>query len=129
MRPPDELVPWLREQIAADRRVASEVSSRATQLQPGEADVGLYVIDDDYRHNQISISGDEVLARCTAYERVLDFAEGMALPNDALGALPDQIQLLVPQLKAMGDVAASHLVALVALAFEHRPDYREEWRP
>ena len=131
----DDLVQWLREQITGDRRLANAAHSRISkgteqwtadgmQVRDASRDKHLIVkhswpneIDHIVRHDPRA-----VLAQCDAHERLLNLLLGM---NDEA----EQIGRVAPELGAAYRERFERGVQLLALAHEHRPGYREEWRP
>lgn len=104
----DELVAWLREQVAADREVA-ERNSEGKGLANGYPDYQTNV-DDDTRaaDDHIERFGPKrVLDQREAHEAIIRYA----LEEDDKG---DQDE---------------HLIRLLALGYQHCDGYRDEWRP
>lgn len=116
----DELVPWLREQIAAERDRDGRVQRRAPQLYQAWQPNNPYAWDeqaddvrDEYLHAAELLVDQEmpaVLAQCAAYEAILDRAEQLGPGTDSHRGL-------------------RYAVQAVGLAHQHLPGYRQEWRP
>lgn len=123
-----DLVVWLREQIAEDRRVAE---ANAIDLWPGTT---LQKVADDKTHyawQQHDVSPQRiahilrfgpraVLAQCEAHTAILDLHVNESCPEadtpcDVCGEWDE-------------DWPCDTLRA-TALAYQHNPGYREEWRP
>lgn len=140
----DELVAWLREQIAHARKLAQDCLDDVGHHVAGEQyDDGSGVAERDAYPSYPWGSGAAELAymaatqprymlnQCEAHNESIKFAVGMASPKvlELLPDLPDDLVELVPQSVAAVQVGASHLLACVALAYQHCEGYREEWRP
>lgn len=103
----EDLVAWLREQIAA---VAEDERWRASWNTPEAVE--------KYPHAARPGPADPAMVnQCEAHTALLDsYAEHIALPE------------YTPYVKGRRDKAL-HDVRLLALAYQHRPGYLEEWRP
>ncbi|WP_367128301.1 DUF6221 family protein [Saccharothrix sp. HUAS TT1] len=129
-------LPWLREQIAVTEMWAREALDRPWLaednylLDQNGGEVARFEIKADARHAALN-EPRAALAQCEAHTAILDYADAMARPQVAMLAeeLPADLAALVPSVTAAAEVGASHLRALVALAYQHRPGYREEWKP
>lgn len=104
-----EILPWVREQIAAARQQA-EQRKKYTAL-------------------RALFDPAAVLAQCEAHERILNFAEGMATPDETLFAALSHETVSLDQARGAATVSGGYLIALVASAYQHRPGYRREWKP
>jgi hypothetical protein len=111
----NDLVLWLREQIAADRDEWTPVLSGARKN--GKA------------------TARTVLAQCGAHEAILKVHNvwSVVYPGDTVDADPDR-HCVGCGFDAMEeyrtpDVNDCPTLRAVALAYQHRPGYREEWRP
>lgn len=100
----DELLPWLRAQIADAREQADSRHTLACNLVLGSI---------SGNHNDPCDCGwpAAVLAQCEAHTALLDLA------HLVLGA--DQ----------RNDLLRYQMLRGIALAYRHNPGYREEWRP
>lgn len=109
----DELVLWLREQIAETRVLAELVRDT-------------WAVESIYEKIRSAVkqvaNRESVLAQCDAQERLLDFLLGM---NDEA----EGIALVVPFLGEKYRERFEHGVKLLALSYQHRPGYRSGWRP
>lgn len=117
----DDLVTWLREQIAVTKTWAREALDRPWLaednyvLDENGGEVARFEIKADARHAALN-EPRAVLAQCEANTALLDsYAEHLALPE------------YTPYVKGRRDKAL-HDIRLLALAYQHRPGYREEWR-
>lgn len=140
-----DLVAWLREQIAeTERRENSKctlgwetgdpcpicqrptVSIMVGQKWNEEAEVQPcgHILTGEQRDQLLKWTpapDPEVLAQCEAHRRILDalwFASSVTEVYDEQG-----------NVIAGGADAVNSVVQLVALAYQHHPGYREEWRP
>lgn len=102
----DELVTWLREQIHWTRTTATDAATEWVTGPDGDEMAGEVTSILVGAHIVLN-DPRAVLAQCEAHTAML----AHALELDDKG---DQDE---------------HLVGLLALAYQHRPGYREEWRP
>jgi hypothetical protein len=146
-----ELLPWLRRTIATAEQVAQDAAMRkgpVWEICPqlpyrwgqDEKDteilgVGKPIITCDYEYGGLLLAEhivrhdpQAVLAQCEAHTRLLNVAEGMATPDEALIA-PFGQSVSLTQVRGAAVVASSHMIALVGLAYQYWPGYREEWKP
>lgn len=109
----DDLVQWLREQIAERLRMAREharvLAEADRRTGPATNDQAIAVAAFMYGYNP----KDEI-AQCDAHTAILDRYEHERQRFDS--------ELL--RLEALEDA-----VRAAGLAYQHRPGYREEWRP
>lgn len=121
-----DLVAWLREQIAERARWAHAAEQAATDsdgyqwkrmastaidagyclIQTDHADIGRFVEDNSPR---------TALAQCEAHTALLDVVDDQrdSVYGEPGEFLPDEW---------------ARVVRLLALAYQHRPGYRQEWR-
>jgi hypothetical protein len=103
-----DLVPWLREQIAETRTWARDaldrlwIAEESYLLDENGAEVARFEIKADAAHAALN-DPSAVLAQCEAHELILNLAETVYV--------------------------GFHAVTALGLAYQHRPGYREEWRP
>lgn len=120
----EQLLAWLRARIADEHEI---VSDWPDVLEALPDDVPFWR-DADGR--PVLEPRPVAVNRLRSWSRILDFAEGMALPEDTLPYLPfGKNRELVEQLRGMGTLGGIHLVRLVGVAFQYHPDYQAEWRP
>lgn len=106
----NDLVTWLRAQIADAERTARD-DQWGRPHGPGCG------ITADVCPGCDCTYWRDVLAQCEAHTALLDsYAEHIAMPE------------YTPYVKGRRDKAL-HDLRLLALAYQHRPGYREEWRP
>jgi hypothetical protein len=91
------MLTWLESCLAADESIANEVSGRYED-EPGP---GIWVHDDDYRHDSLMVTRRSVLA---------DIAAKRASLRYAVDVLRDM-----------------RLVQIMAGGYRHRPGFSEEW--
>jgi hypothetical protein len=137
----DDLVAWLREQIAKDRRIAEAASvasgGRWFTTGPGlwdRAGVPLVTPSSQQRPHIARWDPDRVLAQCDATERIIeihapyissDLVDDQAVNRDACSTCDEIIENGYVR-NATWPCAT---MRLLALPFADRPGYREEWRP
>ena len=99
------LTEFLLARIAEDEAVAWDAGERRGL--PYESP--LYVVDDNYRHDQVGIYPERVLAECEAKRRIVE------LNATKPGRKTTFRRLLTLQ--------------TLALPYADHPDYRQEWKP
>lgn len=111
-----DLVAWLREQIAEDRRVI-ERNTGDDGLARGYPDYRTYV-DDDTRaaDDYIECFGPKrMLAQCDAHTSLVDRCVRLRDVHTSDDFTAYRF--------------AKEVMQTLGLAYQHRPGYREEWRP
>jgi hypothetical protein len=120
----DDLVQWLREQIAHDERIARSALERGFVGFIGQSktayfeDKGFPVIIARHidRHRP-----SDVLAQCEAHERVIrrweQACDNAHVPSEAQASWGHIARVLAED------------VLIIGSAYRHRLGYREEWRP
>lgn len=111
----DDLLPWLRAQIAA----ALELAERHDEYFKLDSD-SWHTRSCGYGQGELLMDCDcevpaAVLAQCEAHTAILDRWEHVHSEPGISG--PDLLNL------------ADEMLAALALAYQHCPGYREEWRP
>lgn len=147
----DDLVQWLHEQIAEDRRIANAAHDRTqkgaeqwaaagdygTEIRDASRDKNLVV-----KHSWVNeiahiVRHDprNVLVQCDAHEAILKVHNvwSVVYPGDTVDADPDG-HCVGCGFDAMEeyrteDVNNCPTLRALALAYRHRPGYREEWKP
>lgn len=155
----DELVPWLREQIAGTRRIANAAcggnwmhstweSVHPQRAMPhvkqrGAASIVAPELSDEVARHIALNDPRTVLAQCDAHEALVD-AYGNAEARRAslveaftrdlrkiadLG--PDEERRRYSEVSKAEGLASGYgmAVLMVASAYRHRPGYRREWTP
>ncbi|MFJ5984357.1 DUF6221 family protein [Lentzea sp. NPDC092896] len=132
MWPFDDLVPWLRARIAEDRLRADHLAEDFTvTTAPEDVVEAVYEVADQRA----------LLAACDAYTAVLDAHDRIAATaehearefvrnmNGPHRPSPEYERKRESGWHREGQVRGAQIAVLgVALAFRHRPDFREEWR-
>lgn len=111
----DDLVTWLREQIAEDEEAARKRMHHAQEnhlLLQDPKYLGLFV-PGWHEWPEIEAAAAHALAQCEAHTAILDRYERADKENHA----PDAYSL------------ADDLLRALALAYQHRPGYQDMWRP
>lgn len=106
----NDLVKFLRARLNDDERVIHEAGRT-------DGDHELYVLDDDYRHDRIVISGKRAQDEVAAKRRIIDRYEQQAARASENAMEEDRAWTLEPVLLDLALPYASH------------PDYQQDWRP
>jgi hypothetical protein len=113
----ETLTEWPLRQVADDEEVANEAGHR-------DGDMGLWVVDDDYRHDIVGATDTRVLAECEAKRRIVALAIADFAEADAKH--PEQIER---SFNAGAAHAWHNALRLLALPYADRPGYLAEWAP
>lgn len=113
----EDLIQWLREQVAIDRERADDLPNVLDSLPDG---VPCWL---DVHGRPVIEPRLELLARCEAQDAVLGL---WGIAQDVLAV--SQGTILAGGAKVRVG-AYEKAVRGTALAYRHRPGYREEWRP
>ena len=100
------LTEFLLARIAEDEAVARDAGERRGL--PYESP--LYVVDDNYRHDQVGIYPERVLAECEAKRAIANFADYWRGDANDYGQ-------------------ADQALRIVSAVYADHPDYRQEWKP
>ena len=108
---------FLLARIEEDEAVANEANERY------DADMSLWVVDDDYRHDIVGATDKRVLAECAAKRRIVTGMEAL------MGHEKTYLERMrhTEEQDTVYVIAASALQALASVYAEH-PDYHEEWQ-
>lgn len=131
----DELVSWLREQVAAVRQTACDAIVRKTggdEWGVGEDRIPNWRTDEQ---DTEVIGGGKPIVQCN-YEYGGPLIAAHIAEHDpaAVIAMCDAHTTILDRLQKLGSGNDSHRGLLyatraIALGYRHRPGYREEWKP
>ena len=122
------LTEFLLARIAEDEAVARDAGERRGL--PYESP--LYVVDDNYRHDQVGIYPERVLAECEAKRRIVGIHELDPIEVYSWGTTGGGCGLCDHSCETGGDTWGHdpcETLKALALPYADHPDYRQEWKP
>ena len=122
------LTEFLLARVAEDEAVARDAGERRGL--PYESP--LYVVDDNYRHDQVGIYPERVLAECEAKRRIVGIHELDPIEVYSWGTTGGGCGLCDHSCETGGDTWGHdpcETLKALALPYADHPDYRQEWKP
>ena len=122
------LTEFLLARVAEDEAVARDAGERRGL--PYESP--LYVVDDNYRHDQVGIYPERVLAECEAKRRIVGIHELDPIEVYSWGTTGGGCGLCDHSCETGGDTWGHdpcETLKTLALPYADHPDYRQEWKP
>ena len=122
------LTEFLLARIAEDEAAARDAGERRGL--PYESP--LYVVDDNYRHDQVGIYPERVLAECEAKRRIVGIHELDPIEVYSWGTTGGGCGLCDHSCETGGDTWGHdpcETLKALALPYADHPDYRQEWKP
>ena len=122
------LAEFLLARIAEDEAVARDAGERRGL--PYESP--LYVVDDNYRHDQVGIYPERVLAECEAKRRIVGIHELDPIEVYSWGTTGGGCGLCDHSCETGGNTWGHdpcETLKALALPYADHPDYDEAWRP
>ena len=135
------LTEFLLARIAEDEAAARDAGERRGL--PYESP--LYVVDDNYRHDQVGIYPERVLAECEAKRRIVGIHELDPIEVYSWGTTGGGCGLCDHSCETGGDTwghdpcdahdgatfetVDCETLQVLALPYADHPDYRQEWKP